>query len=171
MTSVIYALVHPVTNEVRYIGKTVNPRKRYHHHAQDNTSRHRAVCRWWDQLEAEGMRPVMCIIASVVGEDWESVERALIAQYREDGSQLLNMTDGGFPAQFKPQSDEVRSSKLAARAHLKALRARAKRLLGEYGNKRRRLSAACVARNDAIWADCAARAPHVVGRLPWAVTP
>src|SRR5262245_22184632 len=54
----IYALRDPRTQEVRYVGKTVNPRGRlkvHLHHARRGTSWH--VSRWIRELFAEGLLP------------------------------------------------------------------------------------------------------------------
>jgi hypothetical protein len=40
MITYIYTLSHPITGEVKYVGKTVNPKQRKHNHS--NTARHHA---------------------------------------------------------------------------------------------------------------------------------
>lgn len=57
----IYALVDPMTRQIRYIGQTVNPESRYRQHAKSNTP----VGEWFEELRILGAEPVMWLMYSV----------------------------------------------------------------------------------------------------------
>ncbi len=93
----IYALLCPTTGEVRYIGKSVNPRARLAHHihlARKGSNNYSA--RWVATLLADGRYPVMQILKRVpAGEEWQSHERRCIAEAIASGARLTNVTSGG----------------------------------------------------------------------------
>lgn len=96
--TVIYALRCPIANDIRYIGKTKNPNTRLAAHIKKaqlmQTDHHCA--RWIRQLLALGLAPTLEIVQTVqAGEDWREVEAHCIAEYRDAGNQLTNMTAGG----------------------------------------------------------------------------
>ena len=88
----IYALCHPDTGEVRYIGKANNPASRLKQHLRE-TRRATPVYSWIGKLRSEGKTPSMQVMAAAFG-DWQECEKALIAQHRE-GGRLLNLALGG----------------------------------------------------------------------------
>lgn len=163
----IYALCHPVTQEVRYIGKTVDPVKRYSHHKRNTSHRHLPLYVWWDQLAEQGLQPLMCVVATATTHDWESLERTLIAQFKVDGADLLNMTAGGVPSYYQPQSESVKAEKDAERALLRDRKRRAKAGLVQCARARRLLvnqgNTQAIARLDARLAAAIAKAPHIFG--------
>jgi hypothetical protein len=96
----IYALACPETNEVRYVGKSTNPRFRLRSgsghigEAKRGDDTHRG--RWIRSLLARGLEPRLIILEEVVCDEWEEAERRWIAHYRGlCGDQLTNHTDGG----------------------------------------------------------------------------
>lgn len=93
-TTFIYALIDPITEEVRYIGKSNNPRKRYINHT---TSHHFQVHKsnWIKKLQSQGMQPILLILEEVPISNWQERERYWISYYREHGCNLINRTDGG----------------------------------------------------------------------------
>lgn len=97
----IYGLLD-ADGEIRYIGKANVPLARLKTHMLDAPRRDTPVYRWIREI---GL-PRMVIIAENV-EDWESVERSLIAEHRAKGCRLLNVADGGEQP-FCPS--EVRAS-------------------------------------------------------------
>jgi len=91
MSAVIYGLADPRTNEVRYVGKTTDPRRRLYHHiylAPVGTT-HRD--RWIVQLLAEGVKPTLMVLETVGGESWQVREREWIASL----PRLTNISAGG----------------------------------------------------------------------------
>lgn len=104
----IYALLDPVTLEIRYIGKTKQkPHQRLCGHLKDKTKCHRT--RWISGLTA---KPVVQVIEQCQEDDWVSRERFWIKHYRDAGVNLTNETSGGDgPAQY---DDHIRKKISAA---------------------------------------------------------
>ena len=92
----IYVLRDPRDNEVRYVGFTVNIKKRFHEHISEATrgiaKSHKA--RWINVLLNLDLRPIIEVIERGAGE-WQSVEQYWIRHYRMQGARLTNATDGG----------------------------------------------------------------------------
>jgi hypothetical protein len=98
----IYGLYCPDTDELRYVGKANNAKKRLKVHLQERVQA-RPVCRWIAKLVEQGKAPVMRVLEVVPPSQWEEAERRLIAKYRET-HKLLNVADGGArPSQTKEQ--------------------------------------------------------------------
>lgn len=91
----IYTLSHPVTGEVRYIGKTVNPKQRKHNHS--NVARDKGTHKrnWINSLKVQGLKPVFEIIDEVPKSSWKFWERWWINQFKVWGFNLCNHTLGG----------------------------------------------------------------------------
>jgi hypothetical protein len=91
-------LCEPDGETVRYVGKTVDPKERYHYHTNASVLRHERThkANWIKSLIAKGEKPVMKIIETISFDgDWEEAERRWIVFYREQGARLTNLTDGG----------------------------------------------------------------------------
>lgn len=91
----IYILKDPRNNEVRYVGKTNNPESRIKSHCYGGVTG--TYCsNWINNLKSEGMTPEMEIIESNLSEDeWPEREKYWISYYRENGTRLTNIADGG----------------------------------------------------------------------------
>lgn len=92
----IYALRDPQSGEVRYVGKSIRPRKRFTDHLHDARSG-RALYRayWTNSLLAQGLVPILEILEEVREVEWEDAERRWIAHFRLLGARLTNLTSGG----------------------------------------------------------------------------
>lgn len=110
MITYIYTLAHPITNEIRYVGKTVRLKRRKVEHSSywfcDKFHNHKN--HWCLKLINEGLRPIMTVIDSTDG-DWESLEKKWIKFYRDNGFRLLNATDGGEGQHGRKLPEEVRN--------------------------------------------------------------
>lgn len=91
----IYALCHPRTGEVRYIGKAVDTRRRLAGHLRDARRRDTPVYRWIRKLAAQGQSPAAVVVAVCEPGSWAEVERERISDARRAGLRLLNVADGG----------------------------------------------------------------------------
>lgn len=92
--AVIYALVDPLTEEMRYIGKSTRPHERLVNHCNDRSSCHRT--HWIQSVVAEGQRPIIHVLEVVDdGNSWQDAERGWIAYGHSQGWPLTNGTDGG----------------------------------------------------------------------------
>lgn len=90
----IYTLSHPITLEIRYIGKTNNLVKRLWEHVNFKKKSHKTS--WIKSLLNEGLKP---IISSI--EEFEDENKAYLAEikwityYKSLGANLINGTEGG----------------------------------------------------------------------------
>lgn len=91
----IYALQNPVTEEIRYIGKTKNPKMRFHNHMNKRHNEKTHKTNWIESLKKQKIRPIMIIIDEVSEEDWKFWERFWIQQFKCWGFELVNHTSGG----------------------------------------------------------------------------
>lgn len=92
----IYILRCPETGNVRYVGKSNNPKKRYHEHLryEDRTaSTHKK--NWIKKLLDSGLAPKLEIIDKVDNNEWKFWEKYYIKYYKNKGCNLVNCTEGG----------------------------------------------------------------------------
>jgi hypothetical protein len=90
----IYGLHHPITNQIRYVGKSNDPNNRYKRHliAKDNSYK----SKWVRSLAKKGLQPVMKIIEWCNESNWAKQERYWITKIKYDWEQpLTNITLGG----------------------------------------------------------------------------
>lgn len=89
----IYTLADPKTKEVRYVGKSNHPNKRYSNHLSKGTNTHTG--NWIKSLKSQGLKPKLEIIDSVSVNEWEFWERYWINQFKAWGFRLTNHLEGG----------------------------------------------------------------------------
>jgi predicted GIY-YIG superfamily endonuclease len=93
----IYILQDPDTMDVRYVGKTTNPRKRLYQHTNKRVqeySRRRYLSNWLLKLLNDNKKPIMTIIDQIEN-DWRTLEIYWIEQFKNWGYKLVNITIGG----------------------------------------------------------------------------
>jgi hypothetical protein len=94
----IYVLKHPLTNEIRYVGKTVKLlHKRLHNHIYEATKRYKPNyrCNWIKSLVNQGLKPLIEEIDNCTWENSAKLEIHYIQYYKSIGCRLINLTDGG----------------------------------------------------------------------------
>ena len=89
----IYVLKHPETKEIRYVGLTRFPAKRYANECAYPHTLH--FKNWINKLKEDGLKPEMEIIETSDEDNASERERVWIKFYRDGGSRLLNFTSGG----------------------------------------------------------------------------
>jgi len=94
MLTEIYVLVDPRTFKIRYVGKSIDAKKRLRSHCSRTRTRWTSTKLWVQELKALGLRPLMRVIARV--SDWETAERKIIALCRSSGREMLNIEEGGL---------------------------------------------------------------------------
>jgi hypothetical protein len=94
-TTFIYALTCPNTGEVRYIGKSDNPQKRYRIHVHNYFNKDSYKARWIRSLQRDNTKPGLMILEEVMVSEWIEAEKRWIAHYRSIGAKLTNITEGG----------------------------------------------------------------------------
>ena len=96
----IYALTEPGSKEVRYIGKSTNPKRRYYEHVQRAASyrgeHYTHTARWIRTLHTRGQKPGLTLLECIPKELWAERERWWIQEYKRVGARLTNHDDGGF---------------------------------------------------------------------------
>jgi hypothetical protein len=119
MQHCIYFLRHPSTNEIRYVGKTNNPKRRIiqHIHTAKYKLRKSHCCFWIGSILKTNKEPIMQIINWFNSEeDCNNAEKLIIDNFRKTGINLTNLTDGGEGQCGRVMSEEtknkIRQSKL-----------------------------------------------------------
>ena len=97
-TTFIYGLVDPITNKVRYVGKSINPKRRLYFHvreAQGNQLENSHKLNWIRKLLSQELCPTLKILQECAVDDWQKAEKYWISKYRKDKLGLTNVLDGG----------------------------------------------------------------------------
>lgn len=92
----IYGLVDPRTDEIRYVGKSIDPWKRLKSHIKETSYKEKknyhSKC-WIKQLLNEGLEPNLVIIEECNENNWQEREMFWIQHYGYNN--LTNLTLGG----------------------------------------------------------------------------
>lgn len=92
----IYTLTDPITNQVRYVGKTIQSLEiRRNRHIQDSKRKfnHRAC--WIRGLLKQGKKPIIELLEEVSDDVWQECEIFYISYFKFLGFRLTNILDGG----------------------------------------------------------------------------
>lgn len=91
--SYIYTLSNPITEEVRYVGKTNNIKRRLSAHMYKYRNTHKDS--WVQSLRINNIIPEICVIDEVSELEWEFWEKHYISLFKSWGFNLTNSSDGG----------------------------------------------------------------------------
>jgi group I intron endonuclease len=92
----IYGLYDPRNDELRYVGKSKNPKHRLFEHI--NTVKNGEIsskAKWLKELIDNGYIPLVKILEKTNADNWEEVEKRWIEKCRLEGLNLLNVAEGG----------------------------------------------------------------------------
>lgn len=89
----IYTLAHPITDEVRYVGKTSRFKIRAKSHFATNENTPKGA--WIKSLRKQGLTPKIEVLEEVDESAWQESERFWIEYLRHLGCKLTNLTPGG----------------------------------------------------------------------------
>jgi hypothetical protein len=89
----IYALLDPRDNEVRYIGKTINPTKRLSEHLADSKREYNYRSMWIKSLLKEDLKPLIKFLKICPLSDFVKYETEYIKLYKND--KLTNSDETG----------------------------------------------------------------------------
>lgn len=91
----LYTLSNPITNEIRYVGKTIQTlenRLKKHLRAKDKSHR----VNWIKSLKNKGLEPRIELICETHNHNiCNELEKYYIKKYKNEGYSLVNMTEGG----------------------------------------------------------------------------
>jgi predicted GIY-YIG superfamily endonuclease len=90
MTTKIYVLKCPNTNEIKYVGKTNNPEQRLKAHNNKTRDLGTHKRNWINKLREEKKKPIFEIIEEVPIELWQEKEKYWIEYYINIGCKLVN---------------------------------------------------------------------------------
>lgn len=91
----IYTLKDPETNEIRYVGQTINVKQRFINHLKGNKYRNTHSTNWIQSLLNKDLNPIIEIIDTCKIEDLDVVEQKYIKEYKDKGYNLTNHSIGG----------------------------------------------------------------------------
>ena len=98
----IYTLSDPRTDEVRYVGKTRDPKGRIRNHMGKREHNHKG--NWIESLRKLDLTPVVHFIDNVPTAEWSFWEQHWIQTFLGWGFKLTNMNaGGGLYARFTPE--------------------------------------------------------------------
>jgi group I intron endonuclease len=100
----VYSLVDPITEEVRYIGKTINPKQRLGAHIRSGYKKGNHKECWIYGLLEQGLKPKMYIIEECLDNSWIEREKYYIRTIPN----LTNHTEGGDSPSGHKMSDVTR---------------------------------------------------------------
>lgn len=144
MNVFIYALKCPTTGQVRYVGKSKNPVRRFGSHLSraNKDCDHRS--NWIRFLLSVGLKPKLEILDEVSETHWQQLEVAYIEFFREQGCDLVNGTLGGEdpPSWLGKKHSPETSAKQSARqlGKKRSLEMRARLSASKHGKKLRSFS-------------------------------
>ena len=134
MSHYIYALTDS-ENNIRYIGRAMNPRKRYNVHMCRSKSNFAKTHKenWIRKMLSSGRLPIMKILRKVDGlEKAKILERVIIKFFKEKGYNLTNSTSGGDGSLGLKHTEETKAKISKIRQEIMTPELRIK-----YGNIRR----------------------------------
>ncbi len=93
---VIYALIDPRTDSIRYVGGTHQPAKRLAEHVGKGSGENRHLRRWIEELREAGLQPTMHILEQVTDDEFVlEREYRWILKLVRDGANLANSEASG----------------------------------------------------------------------------
>ncbi len=107
-TTFIYALLDG--ENVRYIGKSNDPQRRFRAHLRDKCKSHKT--NWITLLKEEGRLPKIEIIDEIPFNKWEFWEQFYISLYKSWGFDLINKNEGGIGTGVLNEEQKEKLSKI-----------------------------------------------------------
>lgn len=109
METIIYTLSDEC--RIRYIGKTVNLKKRYNSHINESSLKRTHKEKWINKTLTNGGKIIMEILDICDEKESDFIESYWISQFKTWGFNLVNLTcggDGGSPMLGKKHSEETK---------------------------------------------------------------
>ena len=100
----IYILIDPLTNQIRYVGKANDPKKRYLSHKNKSKDKNTHKRNWINKVMLKGVYPEIEVIDKVLKSEWKYWEKWWIMYFKSIGADLINKTFGGDGLTFGNQT-------------------------------------------------------------------
>lgn len=104
----IYTLECPLSNEVRYVGKTINIKKRLNDHLKSSKKLKTHKDKWINSLLSQNLKPIIKELKVVNNNDWIYWEIYSIDFFKKLGCNLVNHTNGGDGGSFTHHNEETK---------------------------------------------------------------
>ena len=114
----IYVLKCPISEKIRYVGKTNNLKRRLQSHIDYSTNskkKKRYVNYWILKLLKEGLKPKIELLETCDEKTWKERESYYISFYKMKGYDLCNLTYGGEGTHGYNYPKELREIRRKAR--------------------------------------------------------
>lgn len=98
----IYGLKCPILNEIKYVGKAINPKKRLIVHISRSKKETSRKALWLNELSNINLKPEIIILEEIKSNEWQEKEKYWIKYYKDKGNKLTNMTIGGDGTENSP---------------------------------------------------------------------
>ncbi len=105
----IYVIKDPRTNEVRYVGQTSKGSSRFRSHLYSSKTKTYPICIFIKELIDVNLSPIFEIQEYVSIDQLDDREKYWIAVYKQLGSDLLNLTQGGSSVRGYIMTEESKS--------------------------------------------------------------
>jgi hypothetical protein len=113
----IYVLRCPISWDVRYVGKAMDPADRLRRHMAASSRAKYHAGYWLESLKRLGLKPLLEIVDVGMGNGHGAAERAWIAEYRSRGANLTNTSTGG-EGRSGPHSEEAKANIRASKQNV-----------------------------------------------------
>ncbi len=111
----IYTLKDPITDEIRYVGKSDDPKNRLVEHLKKSKYTKTHKNNWIISLLDKDLKPILEILDVVDTDNWGFWEKYWISQLRTWGFKLTNISEGGDGGNFGVECNKKISLKLKSR--------------------------------------------------------
>jgi hypothetical protein len=115
MKTYIYTLENPETNEIRYVGKTTNIKRRYYQHTSKKVCKklsNKHLGNWLLSILNKDLKPLLNIIEECEN-NWAQSEIYWIEQFKHWGFSLINYTKGGEGFSHKHSEESKKRMSIA----------------------------------------------------------
>lgn len=114
MKTFIYILIDPRDNQVKYVGKTNNVKRRYSQHISLASKNKTYKTNWLSSLIIMNLKPEMVVIDECEDDSWIELEQWYIELFKSWGFKLTNLTKGGDGVRgFKPSKESLLKRSIA----------------------------------------------------------